>query len=277
LLFALFVSVLWQRKPAARTLLIAAPITIVVPWIGIFPHLEARHLLIAALALSLLAATALDALLAERVVYRRIAIGIACLIGLGAFLASPTRSRQKASALHYRTEGEWILRGGPIGLQTTLADGAFLECLVDLESSAATLPRPDDEKGGGFCGDPCWCQSLPTAPENWVRYDGRGAMISVAAASCAPQRRLDAEVTRDPANSVVSWSLGPWSDNHYSVLLVSPGARPAVSTPIPVPRQGSTPWSGDHSFVFRYQSPEGWVGYSPILAVDSLHPASPTP
>ncbi|MBZ0114680.1 MAG: hypothetical protein K8J08_19620 [Thermoanaerobaculia bacterium] len=278
-LIALSVVLLWNRRRGVRPLLLVLPVAIVAPWIGIFPHLEARHLLIAALAASLLLATALDELLAGRPVYRRIAIGIVGLVVLGGFLESPVRSRQQASALHYRTEGEWVLRGGPAGLQTTLADGAFLECLVDLDgrSTNATLSETSDTTGGGYCGDPCWCLSLPTASETWVHYDGHGAIVPADPASCAPERVLEAEVTRDPKTSVVSWSLGPWSGDHYSVLLVSPDPSPAVSVPISVPRQGSTPWVGDHSFVFRYESPEGWVGYSSLIDGTSLSTELSTP
>ena len=254
LIFGLAI-VLYRRFPRWRLLILTTPIAVIGPWVGVFPHMAPRHLLIPALFVSWILATALDLIPSRRVRW----VAYLSLFGLSLtiFDTSTHRDLQQASYRHHRTEGEWILYGeAGTHLETTLNDSAFLSCLANLRG---------ETEGPGYCGDPCWCRSSETMgpTEAWLRYEGGTLGSAAPPTDCEVRNNLVAEFEFDTESDQVSWQLGPWDEERFSVLLISSAATPAVSVPIPIPSRGRVAWPGDHQFVARYESPEGWIAYSP--------------
>lgn len=260
--------VVW-RRPDRWPLISAIGLAVTLPWLGVYPDLEARHLLVVALAASIALALAIAEF--EITPPRKVVgAGLAALAVAALALQAPLREQQAARVAHHRAEGEWMLRGQGAPLLTTLADASFLECLVDLRPRVASPMGP----APGYCGDPCWCGDQSSS---WLAYDGVSeldeSLTTVDCRMTGSTRPFEVSLERDPGTDYLRWQLGPWSTGEYSVLLdasgptlsTDPEPAPAVSVPIPIPRQGGLRWPGDHEFVFRYRSPEGWTVYQPAV------------
>jgi hypothetical protein len=88
-----------------------------------------------------------------------------------------------------------------------------------------------------------------------------------ALAALRPQAPLRASFEETAAEQLF-WSLGPYPEGKYSFLL----AGGAVLLPVPRATGYRTHGTPAISLQLRYESPEGWVTYSPVLDLDLSHP-----
>ncbi len=264
--------VLGRRSRLATLALGVGLVALAAPLVPVAARLEPRHLFLWAFAAAAILAAALEtpAPGAERFAPLRALGGTLLLVLALASLTGSDFRRNLGPALdHHRNEGRFVLEDSREGLLlTTVNHSTFLQCLAELRQDVLGIPS-----GPGFCGDACYCSQYLPAERQWRRSDGRFAAVEDAAgADCAPggDRALEVDLAHDRARKRMSWTFGPYLEGSYGVLLISGDEAPGVSIPVPLPRQGSTPyWLFEPlRFVVRYRSPEGWQTYSPVYTVE---------
>ncbi len=126
--------------------------------------------------------------------------------------------------------------------------------------------------GGWFADDLFLCAALPRGARVWSFDDDARRVVEVtarlpalAASYCGAirgQAPLAAEIGSD--GEAVTWRLGPYREGHYALVM-----RDGIEA-IEVPRVGGYQRRGVKRLELRvrYESPAGWVTYSPPLALD---------
>jgi hypothetical protein len=239
----------------------AAVAALALPLAPVAGELAPRHFLLPALG----AAVVVGAALERGRPMARAALGLALLVfALHALAGSAFWRRHGEAVERHRAEGAFVLASADGGvLLSRLDDPKYLACVRELRTEAA---------GPGFCGDVCYCAGA--FPETPFWHDAGGRIAAVAtpseAPTCAVERELSAELRYDRARGRLAWRLGPYADGRYELLLVTGGAVPEVSAPVPIAAAGEAPLAlaAPLRAVVAYRSPERWRTYSPVLALD---------
>lgn len=89
---------------------------------------------------------------------------------------------------------------------------------------------------------------------------------AIAREFCSSIREAPLSATFRYHRDVLRWELGPYAEGRYSVLIFE-GIEAYQ-----VPRTGALNLSGTNGFDVRvrYDSPQGWTTYSPVIVLDFL-------
>ncbi len=207
-----------------------------------------------------------------------LALAAALLLYAGAWTGLRGEEGHLDRAERMSAESRGFLDLGPGALlRRPLGPPASMEELRRFAGSVLDRPALGNRLGDWFYDDLYLCGpgGEPAPPPGPVHgYDpsaGRLADITeeiptLARAYCSAIRwtaPLEAELRPEP-DGVLAWQLGPYEQGHYAFVLDHGRLR------YDLPRKGAFHLRGLRGITLRvrYESPEGWVTYSPELTVD---------
>jgi hypothetical protein len=265
---ALLVGLLSLRRAALFFVLFLA-VLVLGPLLPVAEALQPRYLLVPWTALVAVLALAGDAGLSRG---RPVIVASMALLLLVAvhFVASSRRiwAAGVSSARQSEAEGRFFLdQSGPGDvLRTPVDSGWYYEGLAWLKENVLGLGRAgtvvyDDV---AFCSGAHARRVFMYQPESGRVADVSVNLARLAAPTCG-RVRTDVPLTArlSYSDSVVHWSLGPFTSGRWALL------SGGVLAPFEVPREGSLrlPLSSDAGFRVRYEATEGWLAYSPPLTL----------
>lgn len=259
-----------RRSPSRLPFVLGTAVLLVLPLLPVADRLAPRHFFLPTFAFVCALGSAVRPWLAAHPLRWTAGALLLLLSGLQALEHAPVWKNREHEVRQYRGEGEFVLRAAPGEvLFTDLLNPSYLGCLGELRRLL------DQGTGPGFCGDTCWCTS--TLPEVDAARFEHGLIVPFEFTpdlTCASPRALTVEMHHDPDIGRLSWQLGPYTSGEYEVMLVHGGNPPAVSVPVPIGPQGSTPWALTQPlrWIIKFRSDEGWETFSPVLELDSNRP-----
>lgn len=122
---------------------------------------------------------------------------------------------------------------------------------------------------GWFSDDIYLCENKIEGKRIWSYFPAGNVMADITRtvpalrlAYCGRVRQdADLRVNVDYVNSNITWQFGPYEKGEYAFVL------DAAQVKYPVPRSGEwrTTLGAGPKFRVRYESPDGWITYSPVL------------
>jgi hypothetical protein len=267
------------RRPAAIPLLAVALLAAMAPVLPVSQAMAPRYAVAAWTAASLALVVAVFDLVSARtapaLTGRRAAICIAVLIAATATVSALAANRAAWAAGLAEMERKSAENLAFLDLRP----GDFLRRPREVpatlyELTALRRDRLGRGMGGGgwFADDLFLCTALPRGARVWSYDDATRRVVEVtarlpalSASYCGAIRGrapLAAEIASD--GEAVTWRLGPYREGRYALVM-----RDGIES-IDVPRVGGYQRRGVKRLDLRvrYESPAGWVTYSPSLALD---------
>ncbi len=256
------------RRPRAARLFLCALLLVLVPVVPVSRSFQDRYGGLVWLAVAVAFGFGIRVLLERQAGFRRLAWVLAVVAVGAAYAATRSRWNERfAAAERMSAEGRFFLRmkDGEL-LRHPLVPPAAMKELRWLKEEHLELPR-----GAGWFADDLYLCAPERGIERLWQYrtetrsivDVTSLLPGIRSGYCARFRDVPLRADFSHEGGDFSWDLGPYETGQYAIVYGDGIERFDVA-----PRAGYRHHAAVLTLRVRYESPEGWVTFSPDISID---------